>query len=341
MAEPILSIIIPVYNADRFLEDCLQSIISQSFTSWECILVDDGSADRSAEICDRIASTDARFRVIHKNNGGASSARNRGIVESRGKWITFIDADDFIGETFLKGLMQPILDGEKVDFVHGGCINYENGQASSVNQEYDYYVGDNKGKLFRSFRGLVVSKLFNTSILMNNRLLFDEEMKIAEDMAFTMDYLCFVDSYAFVPEKSYYYRRDNETSTTHIKKWNSYQQYRQGFLHLYYSTIRYIERNNIDKADSRLRYEQRAAQYYEVLRSMYHDKSLNRTKRMEILHNDSKSGLFRLFKYTKPTDGYYKATRFLTHNNLSLFDLNRTFSELMTNFKEFVKSLSQ
>lgn len=337
MAESILSIIVPVYNADGFLENCLQSIISQSFTSWECILVNDGSVDRSAEICDSIASTDDRFRVIHKNNGGASSARNRGIVEARGKWITFIDADDFIGETFLKGLMQPILDGEKVDFVHGGCINYENGQASSVNQEYDYYVGDNKGKLFRSFRGLVVSKLFNVSILLNNRLLFDEKMRVAEDMAFTMDYLCFVGSYAFVPEKSYYYRRDNEASATHIKKWNNYQQYRQGFTHLYNSTVRYVESHSINEADSRLRYEQRTAQYFEVLRSMYHDRNLSRTKRMEILQNDFKAGLFQLFQYINVKDNRYPAVKLLSQNKFYLFDIRQSMIEVIEEVKECIK----
>ena len=94
--KPVISAIIPVYNAERFLPDCLDSILSQAYTHWEAVLVDDGSTDGSPAICDAYAQKDPRFKVFHKQNGGVSSARNYGLEKTRGAWITYIDADDRI-----------------------------------------------------------------------------------------------------------------------------------------------------------------------------------------------------------------------------------------------------
>lgn len=98
---PQISLIIPVYKAAKYLRQCLDSVKSQSFTDWECLLVDDGSPDNSGAICDEYASIDDRFRVFHKENGGVSSARNYGMSKSIAPWITFVDADDFLEPTYL------------------------------------------------------------------------------------------------------------------------------------------------------------------------------------------------------------------------------------------------
>ena len=89
-----VSIIVPVYKAEQYLHRCVDSILSQSFTDWELILVDDGSPDRSGAICDEYAQKDARIRAIHKENGGVSSARNVALGRMTGKWLTFVDSDD-------------------------------------------------------------------------------------------------------------------------------------------------------------------------------------------------------------------------------------------------------
>ena len=93
---PIVSIIVPVYNAEKYLLRCIESILSQSIQNIELLLVDDGSQDNSAQICDEYSQKDTRVRVIHKENGGVSSARNLGIKEAKGEWITFVDADDYL-----------------------------------------------------------------------------------------------------------------------------------------------------------------------------------------------------------------------------------------------------
>ena len=96
MSTPTISIIVPVYNMELYLRESLDSIKTQTFTDWECILVDDGSTDSSPEICDEYAAADPRFIVIHKKNGGLSSARNAALKEAKGEYIGFVDADDWI-----------------------------------------------------------------------------------------------------------------------------------------------------------------------------------------------------------------------------------------------------
>lgn len=102
--KPEISIIVPVYNVGKYLPQCLDSILSQTFEDWECWLVDDGSIDDSGKICDNYAERDSRFKIIHKSNGGQSSARNVALEKAAGKYITFIDSDDWVDRDFLETL---------------------------------------------------------------------------------------------------------------------------------------------------------------------------------------------------------------------------------------------
>lgn len=102
---PEISIVVPVYNVERYLSECLDSIRDQTFKNWECILVDDGSPDGSGEICDRYAASDSRFRVIHRENGGLSAARNTGLKACRGRYIGFVDSDDSVKENMFERLL--------------------------------------------------------------------------------------------------------------------------------------------------------------------------------------------------------------------------------------------
>lgn len=103
--QPKISIIVPVYNVERYLNECLDSIKSQTYSDWECILVDDGSPDGSGKICDEYAASDSRFRVIHRKNGGVSAARNAALVEAKGKYISFVDSDDYVYPCYLETLL--------------------------------------------------------------------------------------------------------------------------------------------------------------------------------------------------------------------------------------------
>lgn len=129
---PKISIIIPIYKAEKFIYNCLDSIINQTFTDWEALLIDDGSPDNSGLICDEYATKDSRFKVFHKNNGGVSSARNLGLENAQGEWVTFVDADDWIEQNVLS-IVKDIQSKPSVDFIQYGyqrvannCITHSN-----------------------------------------------------------------------------------------------------------------------------------------------------------------------------------------------------------------------
>ena len=186
MEKVILSIVVPVYNVEAYLSECLESIINQSFASWELLLVDDGSLDNSGLICDKYATIDHRILVFHKSNGGVSSARNLGIKEASGEWITFVDADDLVEPTFFEGLLCPTKINMNLDFVQGGCTNYSAGLKGSIEQQYTDKISSDFIYLFNNFRGLTVSKLFRLENVKKGfnglPIKFDENMRFAEDM---------------------------------------------------------------------------------------------------------------------------------------------------------------
>ena len=101
----MISVIVPVYNAAPYLDQCIESIVKQTYTDWECILINDGSTDKSGEICDKWGKFDSRFRIIHQINQGVSATRNRGIKESKGEYIVFIDSDDWVSPNYLKDMI--------------------------------------------------------------------------------------------------------------------------------------------------------------------------------------------------------------------------------------------
>lgn len=120
MKDVLISIIVPVYNAEKYLDTCVESIIRQTYTNWELILVNDGSSDRSPEICEKWSRRDPRITVIHKENGGASSARNAGLNVARGEYIGFVDADDYISENMYR-VMADVLENTERKMVTCAC----------------------------------------------------------------------------------------------------------------------------------------------------------------------------------------------------------------------------
>ena len=128
MKNSIISIIIPVYNAEATLERCIQKIIEQSYPNWELLLVDDGSTDNSRVICNEASLKDKRIISIHKENGGVSSARNIGIEKASGEWITFCDSDDYVGPYWLQNFVELIgrKDSSELLFVQKINIFFQN-----------------------------------------------------------------------------------------------------------------------------------------------------------------------------------------------------------------------
>lgn len=309
---PIVSIIVPIYNVEKYLRECLDSILVQTFTDWECLLVDDGSPDKCGEICDEYAAKDKRFRVFHKENGGVSSARNLGLDKAKGEWVTFVDADDMIAPNFLRALVEPTLKYEALDFVHAGCCNYQDGKIVGIEQQYEPYVGSDPAYLFNKFRGLTVSKLFRLENVKHWSdglpLRFDEKMKIAEDMAFTLDYILNVRQYAFVAERSYLYRRDNESSATKQKRLPEFNEELHAFKTLYGSTIRYAQHYHLADNESEFRLSQRGTELQQVCLALYRG-NCTRKERIRLLKMNFVQDELFILKYAK--GGWVKNLIFL------------------------------
>ncbi len=196
---PIISVIIPVYNAEKTIRECVDSILSQNYSNFELILVDDGSIDESANICDNYAEKDNRIRVFHKQNGGVSSARNLGLEKARGEWIAFVDADDYITDSYLDGVSV-----RKEDIIIKGY------NLTSSNEIVCLKGGGNDFSNFLNkyidrslFRGPVY-KFYRKSIIADLR--FIPEMKIGEDSYFVFMYLAHCRSLAVLPKGDYIVR---------------------------------------------------------------------------------------------------------------------------------------
>lgn len=202
----MISIITPVYNAERTLRKCVNSILEQTFHDFELILIDDGSKDLSPKICDEYAAQDCRVKVIHQQNAGVSCARNAGLDIARGKWITFIDSDDYISsgyfdkvEDSLENLVIKKYQWLKMDRLHPGTDIIK--KTNSLSDLLSAYIVDS---IIRCPWG----KFYRKDILDDLRFLPD--MKIGEDAQFVFRYLAKCQSYCLLPNGEYIVRTAEE-----------------------------------------------------------------------------------------------------------------------------------
>ena len=222
---PKVSVIIPVYNAEKYVEKCIMSVLKQSFNSFEIVIVNDGSTDGSGTICERIAKIYKRVSYYHKENGGVSSARNHALRYAKGEFITFIDADDHISKEYLKELIKAQNETE-ADWTACSYRNINNARSAyRVNvTEWDkdvYTCGSRIKELLASKvlacpsgkRTLAspTCKLYRRSIIMDNDLRFDEKLMTCEDQMFNLRYVQYIRSFKYI-HKYLYYRNVNDGS---------------------------------------------------------------------------------------------------------------------------------
>ncbi|WP_138205052.1 glycosyltransferase [Haloimpatiens lingqiaonensis] len=215
MSNDCISIIVPVYNVEKYLKACLESLLGQSYHNIEVILVDDGSRDNSPIICDYYAAIDQRVKVIHKENGGASAARNTGIKAAKGKYIMFVDSDDYVDEDFVKSMIECMLE-KFVDMVVCGyerVILNKNKVLCRKSITYGLAEYKNKDELYKDFYPFFDNKGFNTlwnkiyhaNIIKDNNIRFIENINMAEDFLFNLKYIQYVTSCAFIDKPLYKY----------------------------------------------------------------------------------------------------------------------------------------
>lgn len=221
--QPLISVIVPVYNTEKYLSKCLDSILKQEYQNLEIILVDDGSADRSGDIIDEYQRKDNRVVTIHKTNGGQSAARNLGICLAKGEYVCFVDSDDEIDTQYVSLMVNELKDDERVLPVGG--IHFRKLKLHTENDAYTNPVRAQKpnerlekyvtylltvdGRMYSS-----INKLFNLSILKEHQITFDEGRNFAEDTKFVLDYISAAQPrIACIPKAIYTYNFGSEAST--------------------------------------------------------------------------------------------------------------------------------
>lgn len=202
-----VSVIIPVYNSEKYVIQCIDSILSQDFDDFELLLINDGSTDSSGEICDEYAEKDKRIKVFHKENGGPSSARNLGIIHAQGEWIAFVDSDDWVSEDYFELFKNPEIESDWIllnmkSFKDGVCknkIEFDNFHLSR-----DEFLKAHS--LHPHFFG-PCGKFYSSKRIKENSLRFDESMNYGEDSVFNFEFLKSVQNVSSYNQSFYVYRQ--------------------------------------------------------------------------------------------------------------------------------------
>lgn len=212
---PKISVIVPVYNTEKYLRRCVDSILAQTFTDFELLLIDDGSTDSSGAICDEYAQKDSRVRVFHKENGGVSSARNLGLNKAKGEYIAFVDGDDWISSDMYESLLNKIKN-EEADIVYcdfffvyaNDTLEYRN-----LNQSDDR-ISFIKKYMTTGWTSMC-NMLINRNLFFKWDLEFIENICVCEDFNLSVKLYFYAERIAKVDKCLYYYNRINENSTLH------------------------------------------------------------------------------------------------------------------------------
>jgi len=211
----MISVVIPVYKVEEYLGECISSVVKQSYTDVEIVLVDDGSPDKCPMICDEWAQKDGRIKVIHQENKGLSGARNTGMDAAKGDYITFIDSDDFVEPTYIERLYNALQENEDCSIASCSCCQYVNGEVKPIS--YDSWRFNEtrfiepedyaERMLLMKSQHTAWGKLFKASILKNIRF---REGYNNEDILFALDFFPQVERENIrtveIPDQLYYYR---------------------------------------------------------------------------------------------------------------------------------------
>lgn len=213
---PLVSIIVPVYKVEKYLGKCIKSILSQSYQCWELLLVDDGSPDRSGQICDEYAEKDTRIRVFHKDNAGVSSARNFGLDSAKGEFVMFVDSDDWISTDCLQVCVDEI-EKDKLDALQFGFISVTDGLENSCVKTSTIPLSGEKYIQNNSFNVCAGGGIYKREIIEEQKLRFPEELKLAEDQIFVLSFFKNARCIKYLDQGLYYYLQ-REESAVHNQK---------------------------------------------------------------------------------------------------------------------------
>ena len=217
---PLISVIVPVYNVENYLKKCLESITNQTYKNLEIILIDDGSTDNSGKICDEYAGKDNRIKVVHKINGGLSDARNAGLEIAKGEYIGFVDSDDYIAEDMYEFLYNLAVDNALDVSMCASCNEYEDGRIE-LPKNFETVMLDEKEKIIENLfinksGGTAISvwsKLFKKTVLQNCKFYSG---KTSEDVFFILKWIENTKKFGRSSEVKYYYVQRTQSITHQV-----------------------------------------------------------------------------------------------------------------------------
>lgn len=270
MNKPSISVVVPIYNVQAYVGKCIESLLQQTYAAHEIILVDDGSSDASGTICDRYAENNNRIQVIHKANGGLSSARNTGIAAMRGEFLAFVDPDDWVEASYLEELAAPLLKDETIDIVIGCFYLREDGQGITISEGKKGTEGylATKDRLRQMMDGVywdesLCSKLYKRALWAD--FSFPDAIQVGEDLYANWQILQRAKKVYYTPSQRYHYVL-REGSLTNIPQ----PENRFGFL----TALHEIEMTREAREDKALYYSVQTRLfdvYRDVIRRMVLD----------------------------------------------------------------------
>ncbi|MEG1003857.1 MAG: glycosyltransferase family 2 protein [Clostridium sp.] len=213
----LVSVVIPVFNCEKYINRCLDSVLEQTYNNIEIILVNDGSKDKSSTLISEYVKTDSRIKLINQRNTGPSEARNNGISKCSGEYIVFLDADDYIDKKYIELLLKKILECN-CDIVACGYNEITNRGTQQFNEFY-FHEEEIAKDIFSTYvckgiGGTLWGKIFRRDIIYTNNIKMDSNIFMCEDLLFNLEYCYYANSFRAIKECLYYYNRENESSIT-------------------------------------------------------------------------------------------------------------------------------
>lgn len=241
--EALISVIVPVYKVEKYISECIESILKQTYSNIELLLVDDGSPDNSGKICDHYATIDKRVRVIHQSNQGVSRARNAALCTAQGEWVTFVDSDDTINNDYIEKLVQANPDFDKMILAVSGTTRidrntnickwkraFDNRKIQLMSLSKDDFQPLDSILLF----GTILGKLYNLDIIRSKGIQFNEQLPLNEDHLFFFKYLKYINEIVSNNNVGYNYYTDGSASLStsrhpYNKRITAYKELHQAY----------------------------------------------------------------------------------------------------------------
>ena len=323
-----VSVVVPVYNAGGVVSRCVDSILAQSYTDFEVLLVNDGSTDNSGAICDNYAQQDGRVKVIHQENSGVSAARNAGLKAAQGEWVTFVDSDDMVLDCFLEALVEAASRSAQVDLAYCGYVIIED-HSSIKTYVSETYLGKESihealSKTYLLYRCSPWAKLFRRSIIVEHDMRFDSNLTISEDRLFLYNYLTHVRGIATTSTIGYLYSSFSPASLKHKRVSSEMLAYRQQAITQAAHEV--INRFDLGQGGAYLIARHLTLILFELLRAVYQESGCSRetVNRQSTLFDQ----LFDNQLYNENLNNDNRWQTHLQHNRLHDCMVNRRFRKL-------------